>query len=58
MVVNTEVQNGPCVKYSILGDNDWLSDIFIWIYKIIINWMLFAVFTWTTTAAKQKIKTW
>ena len=22
MVVNTEVQNGYCVKYSILGDND------------------------------------
>ena len=22
IVVNTEVQNGYCVKYSILGDND------------------------------------
>ena len=22
VVVNTEVQNGYCVKYSILGDND------------------------------------
>ena len=28
MVVNTEVQNGYCVKYSILGDNDWLSATF------------------------------
>ena len=28
IVVNTEVQNGYCVKYSILGDNDWLSVIF------------------------------
>ena len=28
VVVNTEVQNGSCVKYSILGDNDWLSAIF------------------------------
>ena len=28
MLVNTEVQNGYCVKYSILGDNNRLSAIF------------------------------
>ena len=46
MVVNTEVQNGYCVEYNILGDNDDFQLYFICIPKNNHKyWMLFAVFT-------------
>ena len=49
MVINTEVQNGYCI----IGFQLY----FIWISKNNHKYcMLFAVFTWTTTTARQKTK--
>ena len=37
MVVNSEVQNGSCVTYSIFGDMFDFQVYFIWYLKIITN---------------------
>ena len=48
MVVDTEVQSGSCVKYSV-----WLSVILL-SKKNHKYWFLFAVFTRTITSARKK----
>ena len=52
MVVNSEVQNGSCVTYSIFGDMFDFQVYFIWISKN--YYQYWVLFTWTTAAARQK----